>query len=168
MSPYFEWCVQLINTTEIQQYIITLGYFQDAQRVLNRFREASNQGVVVEQGEVALSEILTHLYQHGPVILLTNAHLLTCERCAKTMPQLRSCLPCSPPYQGHYILLIGYSMKRSLVYYKNPSFKDHTCSIGFSRLDKARQSYGTDEDALFIYDYKKLQDHLGSKDQKIL
>ncbi|XP_064110013.1 protein GUCD1-like isoform X1 [Macrobrachium nipponense] len=130
---------------------------KDAQRVLDRFREASSQGVVVEQGCVTLSNILTHLYHSGPVILLTNAHLLICERCAKVMPQLRSCLPCSPPYQGHYILLIGYSMKKSLVYYRNPSFKNHICSIAFSRLDKARKSYGTDEDVLFIYNHTKPQ-----------
>ncbi|XP_045613541.2 protein GUCD1 [Procambarus clarkii] len=130
---------------------------KDAQRVLDRFREASNQGVVVDQGAATLHSILSHLREEGPVILLTNAHLLTCIRCTKAMPHLRSCLPCSPPYQGHYILLIGFDMKKNHVYYRNPSFKNRICSITFSKLDEARQSYGTDEDVIFIYTNSKHQ-----------
>ncbi|KAK7063056.1 guanylyl cyclase domain-containing protein 1 [Halocaridina rubra] len=124
---------------------------KDHQRVLERFQKASKQGVVVEQGGVALSEILSHLCHQMPIILLTNAHLLVCEKCARTMPHLRSCLPCSPPYQGHYILLIGCDMKKNLIYYRNPSFSSRVCYITFSRLDEARQSYGTDEDVIFVY-----------------
>nr|XP_053645827.1 protein GUCD1-like isoform X1 [Cherax quadricarinatus] len=130
---------------------------KDAQRVLDRFREAGNQGVVVEQGAVTLNNVISHLREEGPVILLTNAHLLICIRCARAMPHLRSCLPCSPPYQGHYILLIGFDLKKNHMYYRNPSFKNRICSISFSKLDEARQSYGTDEDVIFIYSNSKRQ-----------
>ncbi|XP_069955664.1 protein GUCD1 isoform X3 [Cherax quadricarinatus] len=51
---------------------------KDAQRVLDRFREAGNHGVVVEQGAVTLNNVISHLREEGPVILLTNAHLLIC------------------------------------------------------------------------------------------
>ncbi|XP_050735126.1 protein GUCD1-like isoform X2 [Eriocheir sinensis] len=124
---------------------------KDAQRVLERFRAAKDHGVVVEQGVTTINDILAHLHQEGPVILLTNAHLLVCLRCARAMPHLRSCLPCSPPYQGHYILLVGFDMKKGHIYYRNPSFGNRICSISFVKLDKARQSYGTDEDIIFIY-----------------
>ncbi|XP_047500233.1 protein GUCD1-like [Penaeus chinensis] len=130
---------------------------KDAQRVLDRFRDASRNGVVVEQGSSTMSDILVHLQQDGPVIVLTNAHLLICNRCERAMPQLRSCLPCSPPYQGHYILLIGYDLRKNHLYYRNPSFKNRICSISFSKLDEARQSYGTDEDVIFIYTSPKPQ-----------
>ncbi|KAG7171902.1 GUCD1-like [Homarus americanus] len=130
---------------------------KDAQRVLVRFQEASSQGVVVEQGAATLMDIVSHLREEGPVILLTNAHLLICTRCARAMPHLRSCLPCSPPYQGHYILLIGFDMRKTHFYYRNPSFKNRICCISFSKLDEARQSYGTDEDVIFIYNTSKHQ-----------
>lgn len=131
---------------------------QDAQRVLDRFRQAASHGVVVEQGSTTLNDILTHLSKEGPVILLTNSHLLACTRCAKAMPHLRSCLPCLPPYQGHYILLIGYDRRKNHVYYRNPSFKNRVCSIAFGKLDEARQSYGTDEDVIFVYNNPKPHD----------
>ena len=129
-----------------------LLYLQDCQRVLNRFQGAANRNVVVEQGSVCISDILNHLHHHGPIIVLTNAHLLRCNSCAKSMPQLRSCLPCAPPYQGHYVVLVGYRASSATIFYRNPSFKDRICSMSFSALDEARQSYGTDEDIIFIYD----------------
>ena len=119
---------------------------------MNRFEEAVLKNVVVEKGSVFISDLLEHVRLHGPVIVLTNSHLLVCDLCCKTIPQLRSCLPCSPPYQGHYIVIVGYHMRTTTVYYRNPSFKDRICSMSFSALDEARQSYGTDEDVIFIYD----------------
>lgn len=127
---------------------------KDAQRVTERFHAAKDHGVVVEQGTASINDILSHLYQEGPVILLTNAHLLVCVKCVRgAMPQLRSCFPCTPPYQGHYVLLIGFDMKNSHIYYRNPSFGNRICTISFAKLDKARRSYGTDEDIIFIYNY---------------
>lgn len=134
-----------------------LFHQQDVQRVLERFKHASSHGVVVEQGATTLTDILNHLSLEGPVILLTNAHFLMCIRCARVMPLFRSCLPCSPPYQGHFILLIGFDFKKNHVYYRDPSLRNRICSISFSKLDEARQSYGTDEDVIFIYNNFKHQ-----------
>ncbi|KAK4291009.1 hypothetical protein Pmani_036140 [Petrolisthes manimaculis] len=124
---------------------------KDTQRVLDRFQEADQRGVVVEQGAASISDLQTHLRLHGPIIILTNAHLLACLKCTYSVPHLRSCLPCSPPYQGHFILLIGYDARKGHMYYRNPSFRSHVCTITFAKLDLARRSYGTDEDIVFIY-----------------
>lgn len=119
--------------------------------MLDRFQEAEQRGVVVAQGVASISDLQTHLRLHGPIILLTNAHLLVCLKCTCSVPHLRSCLPCTPPYQGHFILLIGYDAGKGHMYYRNPSFRSHICSITFAKLDMARRSYGTDEDIIFIY-----------------
>ncbi|XP_076041266.1 protein GUCD1 [Oratosquilla oratoria] len=124
---------------------------KDAHRVTERFKQASKHGIVVEQGSISISQIVAHVRSQGPVIVLTNAHLLVCDRCAKAMPQLRSCLPCAPPYQGHYIVVIGYDMNKGTLYYRNPSYKDRICSISLCAFDNARLSYGTDEDIIFLY-----------------
>ena len=50
----------------------TQSYFQAAEE---------NKMSIVEQS-VGLEEILTHLETSGPVIVLTNANLLTCSHCS--------------------------------------------------------------------------------------
>lgn len=39
------------------------------------------------------------------------------------------------------------------MFYRNPGLKEGICSINFTAFDKARKSFGTDEDILFIYNY---------------
>ncbi|CAL4125013.1 unnamed protein product, partial [Meganyctiphanes norvegica] len=135
----------------IAGFFVDLLQDQDEQRVLNRFHESASRGVMVAQGAVSLDDILNHMRDEGPIIILTNAHLLICDRCAKAMPQLRSCLPCSPPYQGHYIVLVGFDRRKNTIYYRNPSFRDRVCNMSFSALEEARQSYGTDEDIILVH-----------------
>lgn len=54
---------------------------KDEKRIEKKFSEAKTHGLYVEQRTVEMLELLEHMAKHGPVILLTNASLLTCEVC---------------------------------------------------------------------------------------
>lgn len=54
---------------------------RDEKRVNRRFKEAKAHGLNVLQRTVDMQVIIRHLAQKGPVILLTNASLLSCEIC---------------------------------------------------------------------------------------
>ncbi|KAG5878101.1 hypothetical protein JTB14_017970 [Gonioctena quinquepunctata] len=52
---------------------------------------------------------------------------------------------------GHYIVICGYDINSRKVFYRNPTFGDHVCTMSMELLDLARRSYGTDEDIIFIF-----------------
>jgi len=58
---------------------------KDERRVTRKFKDARAHGLRVEQRTVDMEVILRHLARHGPVILLTNASLLTCEVCKRNV-----------------------------------------------------------------------------------
>ncbi|XP_059478404.1 protein GUCD1 [Neocloeon triangulifer] len=126
---------------------------KDEARVLDRFVSAESSGVCVQKRSLPLEELLSHLEQHGPVIVLTNGNLLQCEICKinKLTSELRACLPWPSSYSGHYIVLCGFDLPRQLVFYHNPSYSERVCAIHFTNLDEARFGYGTDEDAILIF-----------------
>lgn len=70
------------------------------------------------------SALIHHLSDYGPIILLTNANLLTCDVCHKREKEAASL----QSYQGHYVVLIGYSFATKHIFYKNPSKKHGKCS----------------------------------------
>ncbi|CAG9861448.1 unnamed protein product [Phyllotreta striolata] len=147
-------------------YTITLGIHEgyrsnsfynsilnkDENRVLCRFREAESRGIIVIKKSVSIVDIIAHL-SNGPVIVLTNAKVLTCDTCKfnKISTELRKCIPWPEPYQGHYIVLCGYDVHSRKIFYRNPSFADHVCIMSMDIFDLSRKSYGTDEDLIFIY-----------------
>ena len=61
----------------------------------------------------------------------------------------------SGSYQGHFIVLIGYDQQKQIFIYRNPSLpsgSEKVISITkYEYFERARKSYGTDEDILFIY-----------------
>lgn len=92
-----------------------------------RFQSANSVGINVHRASVDNSSLIDHL-MNGPVIVLTNARLLTCEVCKfnKVSTELRKCLPWPLRYQGHYIVLCGYDVLNKKIHYRNPSFSDRT------------------------------------------
>lgn len=54
---------------------------RDEERVNTRFREAKGHGIIVREGELRTEDLLKHLADYGPVILLTNSELLSCDIC---------------------------------------------------------------------------------------
>lgn len=54
---------------------------KDEERVNNRFKEAANRGIIIRKGVMRTDDMLTHLANNGPIILLTNNELLSCDVC---------------------------------------------------------------------------------------
>ncbi|GLV36118.1 uncharacterized protein CBL_01881 [Carabus blaptoides fortunei] len=126
---------------------------KDEDRINRRFSCARSVGLQVSCASISIQRIIEHLDTGGPIILLTNSRQLRCDTCKinKLSAELRQCLPWPPSYQGHYVVLCGYDAEFQRVFYRNPSMNDHVCSMSYSSLNEARQSYGTDEDIIFIY-----------------
>lgn len=127
---------------------------RDEQRVSEKFSRATEIGVNVQLRSVDLSEILLQLQLGNPAIILVNANLLYCEKCHfKCLPQLLNWC-CMFSYQGHYIVACGYNMAEKKILYRNPTLANKICIMPFEDFDKARRSFGTDEDVIFVYKNK--------------
>ncbi|PNF36938.1 Protein GUCD1 [Cryptotermes secundus] len=126
---------------------------KDEERVTRRFLNAAERGITVRKASLTCKDLVRHLSESGPIILLTNAALLCCDICKENRlaSELRGCLPWGTAYTGHYIVLCGYNLSSEKFLYHNPSFKNRVCMMSFAKLDEARCSYGTDEDAILVY-----------------
>ncbi|XP_055388122.1 protein GUCD1 isoform X2 [Condylostylus longicornis] len=120
---------------------------RDQERVKLRFEQAEAKGINVEKKTVKFDAIIRHLSKYGPVILLTNAALLTCDNCKRKDEQKQS----PSRYLGHYVVICGYDLIKRKVLYRNPAQDDHVCVTSVDAMDRARKAYGTDEDVIFIY-----------------
>lgn len=109
---------------------LMMFYLQDEERVTERFKNAVANGVNVKKGSMNTKDLLVHLRNHGPVILLTNASYLHCDRCKKNKLtyELMNCLPWVASYLGHYIVLCGYDLKKNKLYYRNPTYSNREFS----------------------------------------
>jgi len=134
---------------------------RDSERVQERFEQANDQGVTVLEQRVPIKDIVKHINDAGTCIVLTNANLLSCETCNffnlcgsgdnntnTSCFLLRTCG--SSAYQGHYVLAVGFDIPKRKIYYRNPTLRDRVCKMSFERFDEARNSYGTDEDLIFV------------------
>jgi len=134
---------------------------RDSERVQERFEEADAKEVTVVEQRVAINDIVQHINDAGTCIVLTNANLLSCETCNffnlcgsgdnntnTSCFLLRTCG--SSAYQGHYVLAVGFDIPKRKIYYRNPTLRDRVCKMSFERFDEARNSYGTDEDLIFV------------------
>jgi len=75
---------------------------KDSGRVNSRFENANTKGITICEKTVTLNEILHHLSENGPVIVLTNANLLSCSRCSNYISCYPSCFS-SVSYQEELI-----------------------------------------------------------------
>ncbi|XP_055260909.1 protein GUCD1 isoform X10 [Moschus berezovskii] len=126
-------------------------------RVNQLFAQAETCKVLVEKW-VSVQDIQAHLAQGHVAIVLVNSGVLHCDLCSSPpkyccfTPSGPRCFCRSPDYQGHFIVLRGYSRAAGCVFYNNPAYADPgMCSASVSNFEEARTSYGTDEDILFIY-----------------
>uniref|UniRef100_A0A7S3E4B4 Uncharacterized protein n=1 Tax=Chloropicon laureae TaxID=464258 RepID=A0A7S3E4B4_9CHLO len=55
-----------------------------------------------------------------------------------------------PGYVGHYVLLYGYDSEAREFAVKDPASHQHKCTIKEVALEKARKSFGTDEDVIIV------------------
>jgi len=97
--------------------------FQDEARVRKRFLDSELYGIEVEECQLSINNVLQLLLNTGPLIVLVNANLLTCNDCSWKL--LRVCTKiCCLKYQGHFILVLGYDLSRGLIHYRNPGNPD--------------------------------------------
>jgi len=89
---------------------------KDSGRVNNRFEAAESKGMTITECTVTLEEILDHLDKTGPVIVLTNANLLTCTRCSNYISCYPSCFT-SISYQAEMISVFTYLTKFLIGYF---------------------------------------------------
>ncbi|XP_028566986.1 protein GUCD1 isoform X2 [Podarcis muralis] len=126
-------------------------------RVNQLFAQSKACKVLVEKRTVTVRDIQDHLAQGHVAIVLVNAVLLLCDLCSNPvkyccfLPTGQKCFCRSPDYQGHFVVLCGYSKASGSIYYNNPAYADRTCRTSINNFEEARTSYGTDEDILFVY-----------------
>ena len=133
---------------------------RDSQRVQDRFDTAQTNGIEITEKSVTIQDIVQHISDSGTCIVLTNANLLSCQDCnyfslsgcenstRTNCFLLRHCG--GNAYQGHYVLAVGFDIPKKKLYYRNPSLRDRVCVMSFDKFDEARNSYGTDEDVIFV------------------
>lgn len=86
--------------------------------------------VVVSLSCVSMEEVQAHLVQGHVAIVLVNAVVLTCELCSSPvkyccfLPVEQSCFCRKPEYQGHFVVLCGFSKTSGCIYYNNPAYSD--------------------------------------------
>lgn len=131
---------------------------KDEIRILTKFEKAAENGISIQKRSLSNEFLMRHLSNWGPIILLTNASLLTCDICKtnKLSTEFRSCFPFKSGYSGHYIVLTGYNFKVRKFFYRNPANKDRVCVMSYDRMTEARIDNGTDEDVILIYNEKQI------------
>ncbi|CAH2237185.1 jg11158 [Pararge aegeria aegeria] len=122
-------------------------------RVWNRFRNASYNGISVVEGALSTKQLITHVVTTGPAIALVDAALLSCDWCKhnKMASEFRRIF--GGNYQGHYIVAVGWFDGKLL--YHNPARQHSLCATTPKRLHAARLAPGTDYDLILVYNYKK-------------
>ena len=88
---------------------------KDSGRVNTRFEKAESNGMDITETTVTLQEIIDHLDKTGPVIVLTNANLLTCTQCSNYISCYPSCFS-SVSYQAEMITVLQH-FSALLTYY---------------------------------------------------
>ena len=166
-------CVFCTNTIGVDPNYLTISFYRgelqnDTSRVDRLFAKAAKCGVRVVKGSVSADAIGAFLsHGRGPAgggtlraaIVLVDLRYLTCKRCLFKRNPFRFA------FAGHYILVTrcttvcgaggtggGGSSPGLEFYYRDPSssVSARECVISAADFDRARQSYGTDEDILLL------------------
>jgi len=144
---------------------------RDNSRVNQLFRDSHLNGVKVIEETIHMDTILDFLESKQMIIILIDWKKMGCLHCStrrqlfsdnlkklreygdqKEIDQKGDKKRSNRDYQGHYICLTGVDRERNLIYFCNPSAKHPICVSAVDDVERARKSYGTDEDIIFIYD----------------
>uniref|UniRef100_A0A0B7AM51 Peptidase C39-like domain-containing protein n=1 Tax=Arion vulgaris TaxID=1028688 RepID=A0A0B7AM51_9EUPU len=125
----------------------------DEIRVKEMFNKAAQQGILVQKRSLSIEDMIVHLQEDNPIISLVNWTLMTCLWCESKVRKCWSCITCNQgPYQGHFVVVVGFDRQKDLIFYKNPDGRSHDlCGIQSDQFQKARISDGTDQDTLFVF-----------------
>ncbi|XP_061163337.1 protein GUCD1-like [Saccostrea echinata] len=136
------------------------NFDKDAERVSKKFAEASQSGLDVSKRSLSIKDIVNHLSGGNLLICLVDWSSLECIWCDRVKQHcLNWCGHCCRTYQGHYVVVCGFDLKKKYIFYKNPSYDEDVCCSRMDKFDKARKSHGTDEDILLIYKQQSKGDH---------
>ncbi|RUS71373.1 hypothetical protein EGW08_020869 [Elysia chlorotica] len=155
------------HSVPLEFYTITMGvkpehskkpfyqshFNRDESRVNLLFRKASQHGIFVQERSLSIEELLYHVQQDRPAIVLVNQSYLHCLSCAgSNARKCWDCLTlCQKPYCGHFVVLCGFDRRKDLVFYRDPDSNcREVCQTHTDVFDKARLSDGTDEDVIII------------------
>lgn len=151
------------------------SFSEEESRINSRFEQAAENGVVVEKMTVDLKTILDNISQNRPAIVLINdrilrPHLKKLKDFADSRNQHRMILSCifccfywrlthgrkledtsERDYWGHYVIIFGYDMRNRHFILHDPGQDGDFVVCDFTAFQKARTSYGTDGDILFLH-----------------
>ena len=98
-----------------------------------------------------MADILSKLDDGYIAVVLVDSNIFKCNSCTIS-PWIYpiSNDDSTEHYEGHYIVLCGYDTEKGVIFCKNPSLEDSECCVNIPSFDKARKSYGTDEDIIFV------------------
>ncbi|XP_065188482.1 protein GUCD1-like isoform X2 [Sycon ciliatum] len=128
------------------------SFVDDTARINKLFDRVNELGLQVSQREPPLEDLVAHLDQCRPLIVLVNAMLLTCKHCAASECAHSADSRSTAPYLGHYIVVIGCDQSNDVIHYLDPSPRrcNHPCSITVKIFEEARAAFGTDLDTIFL------------------
>lgn len=120
----------------------------DETRVMQLFRNASREGIKIENRKVSIDELKSLLYKGHRIILLCDRRYIQCKKCT-ILFGLMNWIQTS--FIGHFIVLVGITVVGTFIY-SDPASNEEYCYITEEDLDKARKSFGTDQDMIDIFD----------------
>uniref|UniRef100_A0A1B6C5R9 Protein GUCD1 n=1 Tax=Clastoptera arizonana TaxID=38151 RepID=A0A1B6C5R9_9HEMI len=122
---------------------------KDKARISHLFEEAENNGITIHKASLNSEELIQHLKNHGPIIVLVDANFLSCDNCISF--NICSCFSILNQYKGHYIVICGYLVSKHKFFYRDPFCIDKICTTSFNQLTIARNSNGTDQDIILVF-----------------
>ncbi|KAL3858021.1 hypothetical protein ACJMK2_012637 [Sinanodonta woodiana] len=144
-----------VDKTYSKERFYKRRFTSDEERVNKLFEVAFTQGLIIEKRSVTMEEIIEHIQLGNIAVFLIDWNYLECIWCDRHRCRTCMCFPCLSAccdgYQGHYVVVCGFDLKKKRIFYKNPAFDTELCCSGMDKFDIARKSYGTDEDVLFVY-----------------
>lgn len=138
----------------------------DRQRIHSLFAQAQDKGIRVAPLLLDLDDSRRFLGAgHYAIIMLVDLKILRHIPCFKHERQsgFDRFLNCSfsfcsgydilsggDDFEGHYILLVGVDVLNDMFYFRDPGSYIDLCYISGEDLEKARNSAGTDHDAIVV------------------
>eukprot|EP00743_Colponemidia_sp_Colp-15_P013506 GILK01015727.1.p1 GENE.GILK01015727.1~~GILK01015727.1.p1 ORF type:complete len:259 (+),score=17.20 GILK01015727.1:48-824(+) len=130
----------------------------ESRRVNELFRDAKALRLSIVKRSIPFSELHRFLAsEQGVVIALVDDRYLNCSTCplsslssAKLARRMfHHIAGDTGSYLGHFIVVCGITATGEIVY-KNPAVNEERCILTVADFDKARTSFGTDEDLIFV------------------
>lgn len=119
---------------------------EDGDRVNRLFERAAEHGVRIQHKSLPLDEMRERVATGRSLfIVLTDLRYLKCQSC---WLNLSSWFLFS--FAGHYVVVSGFDAESDTFVYHDPAARAAGCTIRAADLERARKSFGTDEDVVEV------------------